>query len=196
MISIFRLVPLVLVWLSIGTATSQDGTAPRMGIDPKTGARVATTVAPTDTRKKNGYSLAAQTETNFWVEVRQETNGDVHVMFKGQQLHFALPEEAGAPGRYGPRPSEYPAYVGTPLTKATLTFPWLDVSCLDKSHWCNRIQAMQIDLDADQVRSMIAEKASATIAISISNKRRIEWRMPKADLIAALDALGVLGQFR
>jgi len=51
-------------------------------------------------------------------------------------------------------------------------------------------------LTPDMVRAFIAETAPDTIPVALISRRNVDWRVPRAELLAILDAAGVTDQFR
>jgi hypothetical protein len=62
--------------------------------------------------------------------------------------------------------------------------------------WCARITHYRIQLPVDLVRELAAPAAREDIPVALGTRMHIQQRVPKAELVATLDALGVLSEFQ
>jgi hypothetical protein len=87
------------------------------------------------------------------------------------------------------------AFVGTPWREAPRQVLEHQVKCEESSaEWCRLTTTYQLNLSAEDVRALLTQKEK-TIRIGTSTGYT-GWTVPKAHLVATLDALGVLNEFQ
>ena len=161
----------------------------RQWIDPETGERVASSIEGADVKRRLGYTAAAESNVAMWVEVRQKGAEPPRVYIISQRLRFTLPNETQARGKFGRSDPKDPAYIGTPFSKADLQTRWTEITCLNDAHYCSRIDEHEIAVSPELVGKFTVSNAGADISVALTRKNRIDWRVPKAELIRTLEAL-------
>lgn len=90
------------------------------------------------------------------------------------------------------------AYVGTPSIEARPERFDLDVDCGGLARSCDHREKARLALSADDVRALIGDSQNESIQIRVVGSRgsRLNGSIRKAELIATLEALGVVDRFR
>jgi hypothetical protein len=166
-----------------------------VGIDPETGAQVATSINAAEVKSKRGYSVGAQTSLVFWVEARKPVSGPTQVVLAGERLRYIVPDEAPQQREFGPSDPKDPVSVGSPWKDADLRYRGSKIECISSEHWCAQIWFIEIILPDAVVRSAVAKPSMKDLPIALSKPRRVDWRIPRQELVATLDKLGVLAEF-
>lgn len=161
--------------------------------DPETGERVTSSAGSGDVKLRQGYSAAAESQIVMWVEARQDGTQAPRAYLVAQQLRFTLPKETPSRGKFGRSDPKDPAYVGTPFRKADLQTRWTEITCFSETHYCNRIDEYEIALTPEMLRAFTASNAGADIPVALTRRNRIDWRVPKAELVKTLEALSAAG---
>lgn len=157
--------------------------------------RIATTVRAAEVKEKRGYSPGAESMTVFWVEARKPDGGPARVSLVGQRLRYITPSEAPQTKKYGPWDPVDPASVGSPWKDADLRYRGSEVECISDAYWCWQTWFIEVVLPESVVRTVVNDPKKKEIPLSLSKRRKVEWRTPRAEVIAALEALGVVGEF-
>ena len=185
--------------MSSGAALSQETNTPGIQVreDPATGWRMATSIELAESENDGArYSNAPRNKLVTWIEAHKKNAEPTLVFLAGQRLQWRLPDEVDETGKYGPWDPTYPAYVGWPFQEADLRYLGGELSCPSRSHWCSRVDLFEVLLPPDLVKSLITDKARKKIRADITGRKITQWQIPKAELIATLDALGVLEEFQ
>jgi len=166
-----------------------------VGTDPDTGARKASSVNAAEVKEKRGYSPGAESALVFWVEARKPESGPAQVILAGERLRYIVSSEAPKQKEFGPWDPPEPAYVGSPWQDADIRYRGSRVECISDAFWCWQTWSIEIVLPDAAIRSMVTNPKKKDLPVSLSKRRRVEWRTPREELIATLDKLGVLAEF-
>lgn len=161
--------------------------------DPETGERVASSNGAGEVKQRQGYSGATSSAIVMWVEARQDGTAAPRVYLVAQQLRYTLPKETPSRGKFGRSDPKDPAYIGTPFSKVDLQTRWTEITCTTDAYYCSRVDAYEIALSPEQVTKFTASNAGADIPVALTRRNRIDWRVPKAELVKTLEALGAAG---
>jgi hypothetical protein len=159
------------------------------------GGRIATSIRAAEVKNKKGYSPGAQTYLVFWVEAVRPEAGPTQVFLVGERLRWVVPDEAPPQKEYGPSDPSDPVSVGSPWRDADIRYRGSRVECVQSQYWCARTWGIEIVLPDEVVRSVVSNPKKKDIPLAMSKPRRVDWRVPREELIATLDALGVLSEF-
>ena len=159
------------------------------------GGRIATTIRAAEVKEKRGYSAGATSVTVFWVEARKPDNGPTQVSLVGERLRYVLSSEVPKTTEYGPWDPPEPVSVGSPWQDADLRYRGARFECISDAYWCWQTWLIEVVLPESVVRSVVTNPKMKEVRLSLSNRRRVEWRTPRDELIAALEALDVLTEF-
>lgn len=179
-----------MIGLMPAAAQAQPSTGPldiNVWVDSETGERVASTIGNGEVKNRQGYSPAALSSVVMWVEARQAGTVAPRVFLVGQQLRYTLPSETQVRGKFGRSDPKDPAYVDSPFSKVDVKTRWTEIICVSDAYYCSRIDEHEIALSPDQVRAFTA--GGGDIPVALTRKNRIDWRVPKSELIAALNAI-------
>jgi hypothetical protein len=157
--------------------------------------RVASSFNATEIKEKRGYSAGAEVSSAFWVEARKPANGPTQVLIVGERLRYLLPKEAPEQRQFGPWDPPDPASVGSPWQDADLRYRGSRIECISDQYWCAQIWFIEVVLPESVVRSVVTNPKKKEIPLSLSKRRRVDWRTPRDELIATLGALDVLNEF-
>lgn len=163
-------------------------------VETEPGLRAASSVELADPKYANG--IAAGGGVAIWVSVEKRAGLPAKVAFAGERVIYLLPTEVTSTAPMGSWDRPEPAFVGSMLRSADFKFLQRQVSCRNDQHWCVNRQDFVIELTPEMVRDFVRDGAGSKIPVSLVRKTKIDWRVPKAELVATLDALGVLGEFR
>lgn len=166
-----------------------------VGTDDETGMRIATSINAAEVKEKRGYSPGAESILVFWVEARKPETGPTQVILRGEKLRYILPDEAPEQREFGPWDPPEPVSVGSPWQDADIRYRGMKVECVGSQFWCTQLWFIEIVLPDAVVRSLVAKPSIKEVRLSLSKRRRIEWRTPREELIATIDKLGVLEEF-
>ena len=89
-----------------------------------------------------------------------------------------------------------PVFVGPKLKRTDVLARWTKIDCNEVEKYCTRIDALEIPLAPEVVRDYIAPSAPDEIKVALTRRNRVDFRIPKAELIATLDALNVLDRYQ
>jgi hypothetical protein len=159
--------------------------------------QVATSIKAADVKERRGYSPGSEVVSAFWVEARKRGSGPTQVFLVGERLRYILPSEAPKTKSttYGPWDPPDPVHVGSPWKEADLRYRGSEIQCISDQHWCWQVWFLEVSLPEDVVQSVVTNPKKKEVPLSLSKRRRVEWRTPRDELIATLDALGVLAEF-
>jgi hypothetical protein len=160
----------------------------RVRIDTETGEKIASSVGNSDTKLRQGYSPAAQSAVVMWVEARLGENGPPRMYLVAQRLRYTLPKETKSRGKFGSSDPKDPAYVGTPFRNADLKTRWTEITCISDAYYCSRIDEHEIAL-SDEIMEAFAASDAADMPVALTRKNRIDWRVPRWELVETLRAV-------
>lgn len=158
------------------------------------GWRVASSSRSTEAKNANLYS-GGETLA-MWVMVLQPPEGVATVVLAGSRARAIQQADVKPTDEQGPWDRPEPAHVGNPWREADFAFTQRRTECYGEAFWCNRLQNFSVTLTPDMVKAFIAEDAPDSIPVALFTRRDVDWRMPRAELLATLDALGIADQFR
>jgi hypothetical protein len=158
------------------------------------GVRVASSIDVAIPKYSNTYST--QSGVAIWVFVEKRHDAPAKVYFMGERVTMLLPTEVTSTEPTGPWNRAEPAFIGPKLRPVSFQYLNVKMDCVDDQHWCNSRQDFRIEIPSAMVHDFIETKAAAKIPVSIIRTSKIDWRVPKVELIATLDALGVLEEFQ
>jgi hypothetical protein len=159
------------------------------------GGRLATSRKAAEIKNKRGYTPGAEVISAFWVEARKPDNGPVEVALVGERLRFILPTEAPQQREWGPSDPPNPVQVGSPWRDADLRYRGIEIHCISDAYWCSQKWFIEVVLPEGVIRSVVNNPKTKEIRLTLSNRRRVDWRTPRDELMATLEALGVLAEF-
>jgi hypothetical protein len=149
-----------------------------------------------DIKRTQGYSPGASTKIYiFWLEARKPENGPAQVLLTGQRVSYMLPKEAPKEREFGPSDPADPAYVGSPWTEADLRYRGANIQCISDVYYCSLVYDIEIVLPDAVIRGMLAKPSMKDLPVALSGRRKVDWRVPREELVATLDKLGVLAEF-
>jgi hypothetical protein len=157
--------------------------------------RIAHSGRAAEAKETTGYSPGAEVITVFWVEARKPENGPAQVSLVGRRIRYVLPDEVPKTTEFGPWDPAEPVSVGSPWQDADLRYRGASYKCLSDAHWCWQSRFIEVVLPESLVRSVVTNPKMKEVRLSLSNRRKVEWRTPRDELIATLNALGVLNEF-
>lgn len=166
-----------------------------VSIDSDSGERIATSVKAAEIKDKHSYSPAGESSLVFWVETRKPEVGPAKVMLVGERLRYIMSREAPKQKEFGPWDPPEPAYVNSPWQEADIRYRGSSVECISDAFWCWQTWSIEIVLPDTAIRSLVNNTRKKDLPVSLSKQRRVEWRIPRDELIATLDKLGVLPEF-
>jgi hypothetical protein len=132
----------------------------------------------------------------IWVLVTHPPGESPRVVLAGSRAYAILSAEVKPTDEQGAWDRPEPSHVGNPWREADFRFTQRRTDCYGEGYWCNRIQQFEIILSPGMVKAFIAESAPDTIPVSLTSRRKVDWRVPRAELLATLDAAGATDQFR
>ncbi len=182
-----------------GASLSQEPTAPfeiTLAKDYDTGELVASSVNASEQDLHRGYYRASSHIIRFWIEARRSEAGDIRVLITGQKLIWRGLRETRDRGEFGPWDPKDPVFVGRRLDRTDVLARWTKIDCNEAEKYCSRVDALDIPLSPEKVRDYIAASAPDDIKIALTRRNRVDFRIPKAELIATLEALDALEHFQ
>jgi hypothetical protein len=158
-------------------------------IDADTGERVASSIGSSEVKLRQGYSPAAESNIVMWVEARQKGAEPPRVYIVGQRLRYTLPKETTSRGEFGRSDPKDPAYIGSPFSKVDLQTRRTHIVCTTDAYYCSRIDEHEIELSPELLRKFTVGGAGPDVPVALTRRNRIDWRIPKAELMGTLEAL-------
>jgi hypothetical protein len=131
-----------------------------------------------------------------WVLVTHPAGETPRVVLAGSRAYAILSADVKPTDEQGAWDRPDPAHIGNPWREADFNFTQRRTDCLGEAYWCNRYQQFEIVLTSEMVKAFIAEAAPDSIPVALFSRRKVDWRVPRAELLATLDAAGVTDQFR
>ena len=180
---------LLVTLLPVAAQAQPDGGAFKLQawIDSQTGERVISSVGNSDVKLRKGYSPAAETRLIMWAEARQAGTEPPRMYLAGQRVRYTLPSETNSRGKFGRSNPKDPAYLGSPFREADLQTRWTEITCISDAHYCERVDQYEIALSPELFEALTSGDAGTDIPIALTRRNLIDWRMPKAELIATRD---------
>lgn len=132
----------------------------------------------------------------LWVMALKPDEGATHVVIGGSRARAIQQSAVKETDEQGPWDRPDPAHVGNPWREADFAFTQRRTECYGEAFWCNRLQTFEVKLTPEMVRAFIAEGAPDSIPVALFTRRDVDWRVPRAELLAVLDALGATAEFR
>lgn len=167
----------------------------QISMDTETGERVASSVAASELARHTGRYVASAHIISFWIEARESEAGDLRVLITGERVTWRGLSDTPERGKFGPWDPKDPVYVGRKLKRTDVLARWSEIGCIEARKYCSQIDALDIPLAPETVSEMIAADAPENIKIALTRRNKVDYRIPKAQLIATLDALGVLDRY-
>lgn len=159
------------------------------------GARVVSTSQVADAQHEVFY-MGNSEGIAVWVKALKREGEPAVVMLGGSRAFHQPHSEVKGTEPEGAWDRPDPTYVGSPWREADFRFSDRQSICYNAAAWCERRQQFDVLLSAQMVKDFIAEGAPDMIPIALFSKRDIDWRLPRVELLAALDSLGVTAEFR
>jgi hypothetical protein len=131
-----------------------------------------------------------------WVRVTTPPGKPARVVLAGSRAFAIMRAEVRPTEEQGPFDRPEPANIGNPWREADFNYTQRRTDCYGEGYWCSRIQQFEVVLTPEIIRAFIAETAPDTIPVALISRRNVDWRVPRAELLATLDAAGVTDQFR
>jgi hypothetical protein len=132
----------------------------------------------------------------IWVQVDKKGDYPAEVTLMGSRASSVLESEVSKDDATGPWDRPEPALVGFPWHEADFEYTDRKTQCFGVAYWCSREVEFNIHLPHDLVVRLLADEKSDSIPIALYSTRHIDWRMPRAELLATVDALNVRDEFR
>lgn len=158
------------------------------------GWQVASTAPTAEQKDANLYSGGESLA--MWVMVLKREGSPTLVTLAGSRARAIQQGNVQPTEEQGPWDRPEPAHVGNPWREADFAFTERKTECYGENFWCNRLQQFSVLLPPDAVKAFIAEGAADTIPVALFTRRDVDWRIPRVELLAALDAAGVTAEFR
>lgn len=159
------------------------------------GERVVSTSKSADAQREFFY-MGNSEGIAMWVKALKRDGEPAVVVLGGSRAFHQPHSEVNSTEAEGPWDRPDPAYIGTPWREADFRFSDRQSICYNAAAWCERRQQFDVLLSRQMVKDFIAEGAPDSIPIALFSRRDIDWRLPRVELLAALDALGVTDEFR
>lgn len=178
--------------LVAGEAAPQAAQAAALDLlyqDADTGEVFASTRGDAQVKNSKGYSASATSSLAMWVEAHRAPDGSKRLVIAGQQVRYILPKETDGSRLYGPSDPTEPAYVGSPWKAADLRYREIEVICWNDAYWCAQVWTIEIPVDEAVLSAFVAKPAAKEIRVSLTKRRKVDWRVPRDDVMAVMNAL-------
>jgi len=159
------------------------------------GERVVSTSKSAEAQHETFY-MGNSEGIAVWVKALKQEGQPAVVVLGGSRAFHQPHSEVNGTEPEGPWDRPDPAYIGTPWREADFRFSDRQSICYNAAAWCERRQQFDVLLSRQMVKDFIGEGAPDSIPIALFSRRDIDWRLPRVELLAALDALGVTDEFR
>jgi hypothetical protein len=159
------------------------------------GKRVASSMNFAVIVRSTRYINGGKSQDSAFVYAEALPGKPTLVAIVGSRGYALFPEEVQSWDAEADPKAIRPAFVGYPWRETTYRTLERDVKCDGPGQWCMWTAHYQIDLPPELLREILADKDQTKLQVGLGQPST-DWNVPKVHVVATLDALGVLEEFR
>jgi hypothetical protein len=141
------------------------------------------------------YVNGGRSQDSAFVYAESQPGKPTRVAIIGSRGYALFPEEVQSWDDEADPNTVRPAFIGYPWRETTYRTLERGAKCGGPGQWCMWTGHYQVDLTPELVRELLADNTQTKLQVGLGAPSTT-WNIPKDHLVATLDALGVLGEFR